>query len=149
MSDTKVEGPAEAERAAFIADWIEIRTLTARSGVTFDTGDGPAYGATYTADGEMWLDGERLCQGTAELAELAATPRGFVHVTSDPIIEVDGDTATQQCTLLLYRMSRDKSTVTLFGVGRYEDHLVRTGEGWRFASRHGTLHTSAPSTPTS
>jgi hypothetical protein len=149
MANSEVERPTETDRAAFVAAWIEIRTLTARSGIAFDAGDGPGYAATYTVDGEMWLDGERLCLGSVELAGLAAKPRGFVHVTADPIIEVHGDMAMQRCTLLLYRISRDKSAVAPFSVGRYEDDLVRTATGWLFARRQGTLYTGASNTSTS
>jgi len=127
------------DRTAYVADWIEIRTLTAVSGASFDACDCDGYAATFTADGEMWLDAERLSAGRDELAKLPAKPRGFVHVTTDPIIELDGCTATQRCTLLLYRRSRDGSKVSLFSTGRYEDRLVRTDDGWRFARRHGWL----------
>jgi hypothetical protein len=54
------------------------------------------------------------------------------------VIEVAGDEATQECTLLLTSRLFDENRVVIT-IGRYVDRLVRTGAGWRFASREAVV----------
>ncbi len=63
----------------------------------------------------------------------------MVHITSDPIIEVDGDEATQTCALLNIYRAADKSANEFVATGRYFDRLVRTPEGWRIKERRVVL----------
>ncbi len=65
------------------------------------------------------------------------------HVTTDDLIAIDGDRATRVCTLMVLQPLPDGGTVVT-NRGRYEDELVRTSEGWRFASRVGQLGWPAP-----
>ncbi|HLM96907.1 MAG TPA: nuclear transport factor 2 family protein, partial [Acidimicrobiales bacterium] len=83
--------------------------------------------------------------GRAALADMVRrTPYGIVHVTVDAIIEVDGDRAVQDVTLLVVARPPadapdDKRQSRLQRTGRYHDQLVRTPDGWRFARRTVTL----------
>jgi len=129
------------ERAACeLADWVSIRELTARYNRSVDDGDVEAFAAVFTDDGVLEVlggpGGPRRRVGRAEIGSIAANagPRELVHVTTDAIVEVDGDEATQLCTLLLCRRAPAKGVV-VFTTGRYTDRLVRTPEGWRFAER--------------
>lgn len=111
-----------------------IKQLTARYNRAFDLKDVEGYLATWTEDGFFERSNAgRSFQGTEELRELISTfdVRGR-HVTSDFIIEVDGDTAHQAC-YLTYLDVADNFSVAMFG--DYSDDLVRTPEGWRFRSR--------------
>ena len=72
------------------------------------------------------------------------TPYGVVHVTADATVEVDGDRATQDLTILvLDRPKPDAAPAervsTLQRSGRYHDDLVKTEDGWRFSRRTVTL----------
>lgn len=120
---------------ALLTDQLEIRELTARYNRAADAGDGEGFAATFTADGSLVMAGETLCSGEAELVAFAGKPRGTVHATTDPVLSVKGDEATQECTLLLFRTARDGTSVRLENTGRYEDELVRTKDGWRFRRR--------------
>ncbi len=130
---------------AWMVDRAQILELTARYNRCFDDGDPEGYAATFTEDGVMEVAGGPKTTGRAALAEMVRrTPYGIVHVTVDPIVEVDGDRAVQDVTLLVVARPApdapaDKRSSRLQRSGRYRDELVRTPEGWRFARRTATL----------
>jgi uncharacterized protein (TIGR02246 family) len=130
---------------AWLVDRARIRELTARYNRCFDDGDPEGFAATFTEDGAMEVDGGPITTGRAALAEMVRrTPYGIVHVTVDAIIEVDGDRAVQDVTLLVVGrppadVPADKRRSRLQRTGRYHDLLVRTPEGWRFERRTATL----------
>ncbi|MFF5988387.1 FAD-dependent oxidoreductase [Prauserella flavalba] len=116
------------------ADVRAIRALTAAYNRTFDTGDTVGWLATFFPDGELVVEGHAVYTGRDALAEFAADRVGrYHHLSADPEIEIAGDTAVQQCSLILY--NTEKEGVSLVGTGRYVDELVRTSEGWRFLRR--------------
>jgi hypothetical protein len=125
-----------------LVDRDEIHRLTARYNRAADGLDPDEVLAVFTADGSLEMrggtDGDRSFVGP-ELAQLVAPSAGQrVHMTTDSIIEVDGDRATQECTLLLCTRSRRRGLAAVF-TGRYSDELVRTDQGWRFARRVATV----------
>ena len=122
---------------AGLADWIAIRRVTAEYMCAVDERDPGALAATFTPDGVIEVVGMRTHRGSAEVAEVALRDRGTaLHMTTDPIIDVDGDQATQVCRLLIARASNDAETpVSFYEAGVYHDDLVREGEGWLFARR--------------
>jgi uncharacterized protein (TIGR02246 family) len=123
-----------------VADWIAIRQLTALYNRAFDDVDGEAFAQTFTEDGVFVLPNARPRQGHEDLRALVEKIGfGSVHATTDPIICIDGDTATQECTLLLARREEDGSSVAFAQTGRYSDELVRTTSGWRFSRRTATM----------
>jgi len=130
---------------SWMVDRARIRELTARYNRCFDDGDPEGFAATFTEDGVMEVEGGPSTTGRAALAEMVRrTPYGIVHVTVDAIVEVDGDRAVQDVTLLVVARPRldapaDKRTSRLQRTGRYHDELVRTPDGWRFARRTATL----------
>jgi hypothetical protein len=122
-----------------LMDRNEIRELTARYNRAFDDVQPAAFASVFTDDGFMLFEGERH-DGSGALEELVrATGYGFVHVTSDPIIDIDGDSAHQSCTLIVCNRRRDRLANPYVMSGRYEDDLVRTKDGWRFTRRTITL----------
>ena len=87
---------------AWMVDRARIRELTARYNRCFDDGDPEGFAATFTEDGVMEVEGGPTTTGRAALAEMVRrTPYGIVHVTVDAIVEVDGDRAVQDVTLLV------------------------------------------------
>jgi ketosteroid isomerase-like protein len=111
-----------------------IKQLTARYNRAFDSKDFEGFLATWTEDGFFERSNAgRSYRGTEQLREMLATfdVRGR-HVTSDYIVEVDGDSAHQAC-YLTYLDVADDFRVALFG--DYSDDLVRTADGWRFRAR--------------
>jgi uncharacterized protein (TIGR02246 family) len=133
------------ETMAWLVDRTQIRELTARYNRAFDDGDADAFAATFTGDGVMEIDGGPATTGSAALAEMVRrTPYGIVHVTVDAVVEVDGDRAVQDVTLLVVGRPgpdepAEKRRSRLARSGRYHDELVRTAEGWRFTRRTATL----------
>jgi uncharacterized protein (TIGR02246 family) len=130
---------------AWLIDRARIRELTARYNRCFDDGDPEGFAATFTEDGVMEVVGGPTTTGRAQLAEMVrGTPYGIVHVTVDAIVEVDGDRAVQDVTLLVVArppegLPRPERRSRLQRTGRYRDELVRTAEGWRFVRRTATL----------
>ena len=55
------------------------------------------------------------------------------HMLSNPVIEVDGDTA--QCTIYMRAIHFYQDEIEPYTIGGYyTDQLVRTGEGWKISS---------------
>ena len=123
----------------WLLDRAQIRELTARYNRCFDDGDPDGFAATFTADGVMEVAGGYSVAGREALAEMCRrTPYGVVHATVDATVEVEGDRATQQLTILVLHRPKPDADVrhsTIERTGRYTDDLVRTADGWRFAKR--------------
>ena len=123
-----------------LIDREEIRALTATYNRRFDDQDADGWAALFVDDGELEVVGGRTSRGGEELRAMCTTTGyGTVHITCDSVIELDGDRATQVCTLLLARRSRDGGGNAFGLTGRYDDELIRTREGWRFRRRAITL----------
>jgi uncharacterized protein (TIGR02246 family) len=128
----------------WMVDRARIRELTARYNRCFDDGDPDGFAATFTEDGVMEVEGTFRVDGRPGLADMVRhTPYGVKHVTVDATVEVDGDRAVQDVTLLvLTRPGPDSPKGTkaaLTNTGRYHDELVRTSTGWLFAHRTAVL----------
>jgi len=132
---------AEEGDVAWLVDRTRIRELTARYNRCFDDGDPEGFAATFTEDGVMEVVGGPTTSGREALAEMCRrVPYGIVHVTVDATVEVDGNRAVQDVTLLVVaRPAPDTpahaKSSRLQRSGRYHDELVRTPEGWRFSRR--------------
>jgi uncharacterized protein (TIGR02246 family) len=130
---------------AWLVDRAQIRELTARYNRCFDDGDPEGFAATFTEDGAMEIAGGSTTSGREALAEMCRhTPYGILHVTVDATVDVDGDHAVQDVTLLVVTRPgpdapREKRVSRVQRSGRYHDELVRTAEGWRFARRIASL----------
>ena len=61
------------------------------------------------------------------------TPRTR-HITTNPIIEIDGDTATVRSVYTVLQQAPDSPMQTIIS-GRYSDTLKRMGGRWRFTER--------------
>lgn len=126
-----------------LSDWIAIRELTAAYNRAFDDVRSDDFAAVFTEDGTIeW--GDSVHSGRDALRGMSAeTGYGYVHVTTDPVIEIDGDRARQVCTILVYSRREDRSVNEFMMSGRYSDELVRTDQGWRFSRRSISLDREA------
>lgn len=127
-----------AARVRELEDKNEIRELTARYNDTFDDMDVEGWVATFTEDAEFILDDAEPIRGSEALAAFQREIGfGKVHATVDHAIDVQGDTATQVCNLVLgsRRPDRAVGSAAIDNTGRYHDELVRTPGGWRFKRR--------------
>lgn len=123
---------------ADVLDRFAIAELTARYNRAADGIDPDELLSLFTPDAEIEMrggtDGIKTFVG-AEIASLVAPfPAQRVHMTMDSTIDINGDAATQLCTLLLCTRSPRRHVAALF-TGRYADELVRTAGGWRFRRR--------------
>jgi len=116
-------------------DRLAILELDARYCHAADDTDVAALLALFTDDGIE--RGGVLIQGREGLAALAAqlatSHRLLRHWTSAHVAEGEGDRATHRCAWLTTRLT--EGGLAIAGVGRYEDELVRTADGWRFRVR--------------
>jgi hypothetical protein len=62
----------------------------------------------------------------------------LMHLTSNHLVELDGDRATGTAYYLAAGIVR-RTGIENQARGYYEDTYVRTGDGWRFASRRSRL----------
>jgi ketosteroid isomerase-like protein len=113
-----------------------IRQLTASYNRAYDEQRAADWANHFTEDGFFERSNAgRSYRGREEIAGLCSSfdyPVHGRHVTSEHIINVNGDTATQTCYLQF--LNRDKGfTVDLFAV--YEDELVKVDGKWLFSSR--------------
>jgi SnoaL-like domain len=117
-----------------VDDYEAIRQLTARYNRASDEGDRTAWLDCFTPTGSFRRSNDtRSFAGQRELPELAGrVPVSARHVTTDFIIDVDGDTARQTCYLIFYDRHHD-FRIAMFGT--YHDELVKAGGQWRFESR--------------
>jgi uncharacterized protein (TIGR02246 family) len=126
----------------WLADRVRILELTARYNRCYDEGDPEGFAALFVEDGVMEVEGGFRVQGRDELADMVRRmPWGIMHVTVDPVVDVDGDVATQLVTLLVLRRAGadGDNPSRLTGTGRYTDDLTRTPAGWRFVRRSVVL----------
>jgi ketosteroid isomerase-like protein len=126
-------------------DRQEIRDLTCRYNDSFDSADAAAWVGTFTEDGVFESRVGGRVEGRAALLEwFDKRPHHTIHATTDALVEGDGDTATQVCTVIVFERLDDGGAY-LRSVGRYSDRLRRTPDGWRFTYRNPvTMRVSPP-----
>jgi uncharacterized protein (TIGR02246 family) len=126
---------------AYLADRAAIGDLTARYNRAWDEGRSQDWAATFTPDGALAVVGGDVVQGTEALAATnAGAEVSLFHVTTNAIVEIDGDTARQEIQLLFFALDDERTAITLQSSGRYSDELVRTPDGWRFKRRTALIH---------
>jgi hypothetical protein len=117
---------------------LEIQRLAAAYSHAAMRLDGMAAAATYAEDGVLTAFYKPAIVGRAAIAEaltLTLAPLAFLNqMCAAGVIDVQGDgsTASWTVTELLRRKDEDRLSCCF---GSYQDQLVRTSEGWRFASR--------------
>lgn len=141
--------------AASPDDRQEITDVLVRYASGIDRRDWPRFRTCFTPDvhadygagvGE-WHDLEAFTEYMRVMhQDMGATQ----HMLSNFVIDVDGDTATASTYVHAVLVVSDDPPVWYEPVGRYEDRLVRTSEGWRIAQRtfHHTRLTASPPLPT-
>lgn len=130
---------ALAEEVARRRDVDAIRRLTATYNDAWDDGRCDDWVAVFTPDARFSMTDTPDIVGVDALREFAHAQRagGFVHTTTDHVVDVDGDTAVQTCRLILSNRSpsREPGSANWLTTGRYRDELRRTTDGWRFTHR--------------
>lgn len=106
-----------------------------------DQRDFKAYASLFTDDAE-WIGNLGKVVGPQQIEELLAQTlevwdsdrERTHHLVLNPVIDVDGDTATATSNWGYVTRGDDDAPVFLM-LGRYLDQLRRTPDGWRFSRR--------------
>jgi 3-phenylpropionate/cinnamic acid dioxygenase small subunit len=120
-----------------LEDIVAIRDATSKYNRAIDDNEPEVWLDSFTADGQFEIHGVVTLSGHSQLGGLPqAVDRCTVHVTGDPVIEIDGDKAMQYCRLPLFRRNNDLSPGDFMASGHYVDNLERCSDNvWRFKSR--------------
>jgi hypothetical protein len=125
-----------------------IAELITRYAALNDAGDWDGVAALYTDDGRMsrpTAPDEFIAGRAAILAAFRSRPsRAARHIIANVLVTLDGETearATSQILLFTAVSAGEglpvQSTPPL--IGTYRDRLTRSGQGWRFVERRGSL----------
>ncbi len=121
-----------------IDDHLEIQTLVARYNHAVDSGDGEAFAVTFTEAGvldagALYLAGrEALARFAEGLPDSQRAPR---HITSNLLVDGDGDRATAQSYVQMFTLAGDPPVQQVAASGRYHDDLVKIDGRWHFERR--------------
>lgn len=128
------------------ADRDAIRHLLATYTYNGDRGRIDGLAGCFAEDGILEFPGA-IATGPAAIAAAltsgggADPARTFVrHHITNPLIEVQGDTATARSYFAVWSNNGPDHA------GTYNDRLVRTPEGWRFAHRQVRIDWQSPDT---
>jgi len=123
-----------------LEDREAIRELLAEYCFRLDECRFEAFGALFTETAEWGPKRLPRARGPKAIGDLA---RSIVpvegegpkrrHLTTNIVIHLDGDEARVRSNFLMVRESETGPLVAI--AGTYEDHVVRTRDGWRFQSR--------------
>jgi uncharacterized protein (TIGR02246 family) len=120
-----------------MSDKDEIRELLARYCFALDAGDFQAMAALFTPDG-VWETAFGTGTGRdgivrqAESISTGPRPRR-IHLTTNIVIELDGDTATAQSNWALVQNAPGGPSIG--SGGGYSDRLAKVGGKWYFRHR--------------
>jgi hypothetical protein len=119
-------------------DHLEIYGLVARYNHAVDAGEGPAFADTFTPTGVLDA-GQLVVEGRNALERFAAglpsTQRAPRHITTNLVIDGDGERATVRAYVQMYVLAGDPPEPRLAVSGKYADQLVKAGGRWRFDRR--------------
>ena len=135
-------------------DYLALTQLYARYASVVDAADWEAWCDLFTDDCEYRLVPRENHERGLPLATLAFESKGMLkdrayairetlfhdpyyqrHIVGAPrILRVEGDNFHCEANYAVFRTKLSELT-TVFNVGRYLDHVVRTPQGLRFASR--------------
>ena len=124
-----------------LEDLTAINQLFIDYGHHLDAGNFESYAALFAEDGEVQLGPMGRAKGRSEIqALMTKVLTGLVgtsfHVISNPMVNLDGDTATTDVMWTVVQRGDDGQPV-LGMIGRHRDELVREDGQWRFKLRRG------------
>lgn len=124
----------------------EIRNLLVRYGLHLDAKDFEGYVSLFTRDGV--LDAPLgSATGPEKIRAMLGNVLGPVnagfHIYANPLIEVDGDTATSM-SRFTYVQAIEGQPPEVRMIGHYDDDLRREDGRWKFARRKITIDAGKP-----
>lgn len=122
------------------SDRDEIVDLTIRYATAIDTRQYHLLATVFTADAELDYGEVGQWNGAAEVTEFMDLAHSgaahTMHRMSNQVVVVDGDTAKVRTYVDALILAQDGTGVN--AVGYYDDHAVRTSDGWRISKRSFT-----------
>ena len=123
-------------------DRIEINDLLARYVLYADAANGDAFAAMFTEDGELVFSG-RTIKGRANLAKhISGKTRRTLHLAGAPLLAQMAPGRMRVRSELLFMAenpqdmpSAGQSAPQTIGFSMYDDDIVLTPQGWKFARR--------------
>lgn len=121
---------------------FEILDVLARYNWAIDCDDPEAFASTFSADGEVVMP-NKVFKGTDELQKMivslrerreAGGERNYFHAPQNVVLERIGPDRVRLVTQLVGPRITPEGT-TVIKHGWYDDELVHTTDGWRFARR--------------
>lgn len=123
---------------ASLADRLAIEDVLVRYATAIDRRDWDLFATCFVSDVRTDYGDVGAFDGIESLtAFMVDAHAGFGttnHLLSNFVIAVDGDRATA-CSYVHVVLVFADGSASIDGVGRYEDDLVRTVDGWRLTSR--------------
>lgn len=119
-------------------DKLAVTELLYRYGELIDAGDFDGVGALFDQGSFMGVSGARsiaklFATTTRRFPDFGNTPRTR-HLVLNPIVDVDGDTATARSTFCVVQQTETIALQPIV-VGRYADAFARGESGWYFTER--------------
>ena len=137
-------GPDEGVGDSVLADRIAIEDMVTRYYAHLGTNDAGAFGDYYTEDAVFDVNGivssgreaiEGFYAASAEEADAPAALGTFHMMISNPVIDVDGDTATAEFMWTGVLNTGIQEPPRLLEQGREYDLLVKQDGEWRIRKR--------------
>ena len=122
-------------------DDVAIRNLVAHVARFADTGTVDQYLGAFSEDVLFEIRGRPPSDGLQELKERTVGQRNVgvvgpssntMHLLGASAIDIEGDEATAYTS---WALCSTAGALAISLVGRYEDHLVRTANGWKIRHR--------------
>jgi 3-phenylpropionate/cinnamic acid dioxygenase small subunit len=124
-----------------VTDKLEIHELLYRYAELVDAGDFDGVGRLLARGSFAGVAGADAIAGlfaaTTRRFPDSSTPTGTPrtrHLVLNPIVDVDGDSATARSTFCVVQVT-DTGSLQPIVVGRYSDRFARDAAGWYFAAR--------------
>lgn len=124
-----------------LADRVAVLDTVFAYAHALDTKDWAALPALFTDDAQVDFGGRAgTARGPEEIAEALRRPLreldGSLHMVTNSVVRVSGDTTTHRACVFARHLRRGTPGGDLYViVGRYDDRLRRTADGWRFSHR--------------
>ena len=123
----------------YLSDTVAIRQLNARYNRYADLADGASYSNLFTEDAEFNIVGEGIYIGREQITARCNATTTAVHVTTEPEIELSGDTAQQRVRMLTVLQDGKGTRNEFVASGWYIDELKRIEGSWRYYRRRVEL----------
>jgi ketosteroid isomerase-like protein len=130
---------SDADAIRRLLDLEEIRDLARRYAHCVWQRDATGAAELFAEDGEMDTGDRPPIRGRAAIRasyDEIFESQEFRPMVHNHVIDLDGETATGTCYLDVRATLEGVDEV---GLGTYQDHYVRTTDGWKFRSRLLTL----------